>query len=124
MCSSDLFSLSTATPGGAGAQWYKMDLSLEYQGSNSFLISSSLYTSDSTGVVGPLLDTYSDTRTITGLAGTPFYSGFQVFSAGNSPTRAGVGDNFSTTFVPEPTATGVLVVAGCGLLARRRRRQA
>jgi hypothetical protein len=116
------FSLSTALPGGTGAQWYFMRLSLTYNGGDSFGISSSLFNSSNTGVVGSQLDTFSETRTITGLANTAIYSGFQVFSAGASPTRAQLGDNFSTSFtpVPEPTAA-IMLLSGAGVLLGFRR---
>jgi hypothetical protein len=50
----------------------------------------------------------------------PIYSGFQVFSAGNTPIRAGLADNFSVTAVPEPTALAALGLAGLVALRRRR----
>jgi hypothetical protein len=126
---SNTFSLSTAVgtataqPGGTGAQWYFMTLSLTYKGGNNFDIASSLFNSSNTGAVGSELDSYSvSDQAIVGLANTNIFSGFQVYSAGGSPTRAQLGDNFSTSFtpVPEPTAA-IMLLSGTGMLLGFRR---
>jgi hypothetical protein len=120
--------VTAATGAPSTSQWFFMTLSLTYNGGSDFSISTSLFNSSNTGVVGTNLESYSTTRTgLTSLVNTDIYAGFQLASTSGTPVRAGAGDNFEVTStltpVPEPS-TYVVMLGGLGALLLFRRRRA
>jgi hypothetical protein len=66
--------------------WYAIDATITYNGSNNFMVVSKLYDLGPLGVSAPeLLDSYSVARTgLTGMVNQPLYAGFQGLSTSGS----------------------------------------